>query len=67
MSEPTTEELQQQVYQSENRLFSMCMELIKERCDLKLQVAELKHKLAETQKHLEHVVEAALYEDEDEC
>jgi chorismate mutase len=46
MENETIEELQQQVHQSENRLFSMCMELIKERCDLKLQVADLKHQLA---------------------
>jgi hypothetical protein len=61
------EALQKQANECGNRLYAMCMELIEERCALKLEVARLNHKLAELQKHLENVVEAALYEDEDEC
>ena len=40
------EALQKQANECGNRLHAMCMELIEERCALKLEVARLKHELA---------------------
>jgi hypothetical protein len=47
-------ELQKQANECGNRLYAMCMELIEERCALKLENARLKHELEAMRLNREH-------------
>jgi hypothetical protein len=46
--------LQKQANECGNRLYAMCMELIEERCQLKLENARLKHELEAMRLNREH-------------
>jgi regulator of replication initiation timing len=48
------EALQKQANECGNRLYAMCMELIEERCALKLENARLKHELEAMRLNKEH-------------